>query len=59
MEFTFLFVVFPKICFSTSTFQDFCSDFSVEGFYKGARSIKGFWKFYELLCPRKPFNSGC
>ena len=26
MEFIFLFAVLPKICFSTSTFQDFCSD---------------------------------
>ena len=24
MDFNFLFVVLPKICFSTSTFQDFC-----------------------------------
>ena len=26
MEFIFLFAVLPKICFSTSAFQDFCSD---------------------------------
>ena len=26
MEFIFLFAVLPKICFSTSIFQDFCSD---------------------------------
>ena len=26
MEFIILFAVLPKICFSTSIFQDFCSD---------------------------------
>ena len=26
MEFNYLFAVLPKTCFSTSTFQDFCSD---------------------------------
>ena len=48
MEFIFLFVVLPKICFSR-----FLLRFVLQ------LSIKKFSKFCELLFPKKPFSSSC
>ena len=57
MESIFLFVVSPKICFSTSTFQDFCSDMFCSYLQRTFRKFTNFC-FSEnlLLAPANRFK---
>ena len=42
MDFIFLFAVLPKICFSISTFQDFCSDLFCSYLQRSFRNFTNF-----------------